>query len=230
MTASNRWAIDLTVFKMGARLYAIWSGWEDDRDMQYLYIAPMKDPMTLAAPRVRLCANDDFLWERVDEQLNGRGLNEAPEVLQHNGRTFVTYSCSGSWQPSYKLGMLELQPGGDPLNPQAWKKFPAPVFQSTLLTFGVGHNSFVKSPDGTEDWLVYHAKRDRRDGWQRAVFIQPFTWSDDGLPVFGKPMAAGQILPLPSGEKVPAISGEHSYQFKSAEDLAAGLTMVITNC
>ena len=23
--------------------------------------------------------------------------------------------------------------------------------------FGPGHNSFVKSPDGREDWIVYHA-------------------------------------------------------------------------
>ena len=65
------------------------------------------------------------------------------------------------------------------------QKFPRPVFQSTAKTFGVGHNAFVKSPDGTQDWLVYHSKLDRRDGWQRAVFVQPFKWTKDGLPDFG---------------------------------------------
>ena len=220
MSISNCWAIDMTILELGTRRYAIWSGWPDDRDLQYLYIAPLKDPLTVAAPRTRICANDDFLWERVDERPQGRGLNEAPEVLQHAGRTFVSYSCSGSWQPSYKLGLLELKPGGDPLNPEDWRKCPKPVFQSSARTFGVGHNSFVKSPDGTEDWLVYHAKCDRRDGWRRVVFAQRFEWNTGGFPDFGEPVASGQPLPLPSGERVQRVSGPRSFNFATSEDLA----------
>jgi hypothetical protein len=219
MSVSNCWAIDMTILELGTRRYAIWSGWPDERDLQFLYIAPMKDPLTLAAPRTRICANDDFLWERVDERLQGRGLNEAPEVLQHAGRTFVSYSCSGSWQPSYKLGLLELKPGGDPLNAEDWRKHPEPVFQSSASTFGVGHNSFVKSPDGAEDWLVYHAKCDRRDGWRRAVFAQRFGWNAGGFPDLGEPVAAGQPLPLPSGEKIPPVSGSRAFIFASSADL-----------
>ena len=174
----------------------------------------------MAAPRVCLCANDDFLWERVDESPRGRGLNEAPEVLQHGGRTFVTFSCSGSWQPTYKIGLLELKPGTDPLQPANWIKYPKPAFQSTLTTFGVGHNSFVKSPDDTEDWLIYHAKLDRQDDWRRAVFAQRFTWDADGLPDFGSPVASGQLLRAPSGETVRCITGARRFQFVDANDLA----------
>jgi len=202
MSVSNRWAIDMTILELGARRYAVWSGWVDDRDVQYLFIAPMKDPLTLAAPRIRLCANDDFPWERVSGPRPGRGLNEGPEVLQHGARTFLIYSCSGSWQPSYKLGLLELKPGGDPLRPEDWTKYPEPVFQSSALTFGVGHNSFVKSPDGTEDWLVYHAKYERREGSRRMVFAQRFEWDASGFPLFGEPVAPGQPLPLPAGERL----------------------------
>jgi GH43 family beta-xylosidase len=219
LSANNRWAIDLTVFQSANRLYAIWSGWQDDQDVQFLYIAPMKDPTTMAAPRVRLCRNDDFLWERVDESPRGRGLNEGPEILQHNGRTFLAYSCSGSWQPFYKIGLLELKPGTNPLQPANWIKYPKPAFESTPLTYGVGHNSFVKSPDGTEDWLIYHAKLDRQDGWRRAVFAQPFTWSADGFPEFGRPVAAGQMLRAPSGETAHGITGPRHFQFADENDL-----------
>jgi hypothetical protein len=149
---------------------------------------------------VQLCDNDDYLWERVDEKLSGRGLHEAPEILRHGERVFLVYSTSGSWQPSYKLGMLELERGADPLKPGAWKKLSQPVFTSTEQTFGVGHCCFVTSPDGHEDWLVYHAKMLRTNGWQRALHEQPFTWTADGRPDFGVPVDSGRPLPAPSGE------------------------------
>lgn len=197
----NGWAIDMTVLELGGKRYAVWSGWDaPGSDRQYLYIAPMKSPIELAGPRVRLAANDTHLWERTEETEQSRGLAEGPQVLQHGGRTFVTYSTAASWLPTYKLGMLELT-GGDPLDPAAWTKFPQPVFQSTDATFGVGHSCFVKSPDDTEWWHVYHAKRDRKAGWQRAIFIQPFTFTADGVPAFGRPVAPGTLLSRPSGEK-----------------------------
>lgn len=219
MSVSNRWAIDLTVFELNRQWYAIWSGWADERDVQYLYIAPMKDPVTLAGPRTRICANDDFLWERVDENRNGRGLNEAPEIVEHAGRIFLTYSCSGSWQPSYKMGMLELKLNADPLSPGNWTKLSQPILQASAKTFGIGHASFVQSPDRNEDWIVFHSKINRRDGWQRAVFTQPFFWSAGGRPEFGEPIAAGQPLALPAGERVVPVTSAREFRFKSAADL-----------
>ncbi len=75
----------------------------------------MKSPTELVGPRVQLFDNDEYLWERTEEKLDSRGLAEGPEVLQHNGRTFVSYSTGASWLPTYKLGLLELT-GDDPMN------------------------------------------------------------------------------------------------------------------
>ncbi len=184
----------------GGRRYALWSGWDPPgSDRQFLYIAPLRSPVELAGPRVRLCANDDYAWEFTEPAPAGRGLNEGPQVLRHGGRLFVIYSCGGSWLPSYQLGLLELV-GPDPLQPAHWRKHPQPVFAGTDRTFGVGHSCFVRSPDGRAWWHVYHAKRDRAPGWPRDILIQPFHFDAAGFPQFGAPVARGQPLPVPSGE------------------------------
>lgn len=195
----NRWAIDGTVLELRGLLYLIWSGWEDRRDIQHLYIAPMSDPWTVSGDRIRLCANDCHLWERVGERRDERGLNEGPQVLRRNGKVFVVYSCSGSWQPTYKLGMLHMDESADPTDPASWTKHPTPVFESAGEVFGVGHCCFTQSPDGRQDWILYHSKRNRRDCWDRVVRAQPFGWTPDGLPDFGRPVPCGRPLAMPSG-------------------------------
>jgi GH43 family beta-xylosidase len=194
----NRWAIDGTILDHAGRRYMLWSGWQDHRDEQWLYIATMSNPWTITSNRVRLCANDDFIWERVDETISSRGLNEAPQVLVRNGRVFVVYSASASWQTTYKLGMLELAGNGDPMNPCAWTKHATPVMAATHTTWGVGHCGFTQSPDGAEDWIVFHAKLERKPNWNRAVFAQRFEWNTRGIPVFGEPVRAGARLWVPS--------------------------------
>jgi len=196
--SNNRWAIDGTAFELENQLYFIWSGWEDERDVQHLYIAPMSDPLTISGNRVRICPNNCHAWERVGERHHERGLHEGPQILRRNGLVFLAFSCSGSWQPTYKLGLLWMNESADPLAPGVWTKLSRPAFESTPDVFGVGHCCFTRSPDDTEDWLLYHAKRHRRDGWQREIRAQPFTWRPDGFPDFGRPVASGVALPRPS--------------------------------
>lgn len=200
----NIWAIDMTVLEHEGKRYALWSGWDKPgTDRQFLYIAPMASPLKLAAPRTLLVDNATHLWERTEENAESRGLNEGPQVLKRGGRTFVTYSCGASWKDTYKLGLLELT-GPDPLDPASWTKHPEPVFTSGGKTIGVGHSTFVPSPDGSEMWHVFHAKIDARDGWRRAVYLQPLDFKADGFPDFGTPVQAGRAIPRPKGETVPA--------------------------
>lgn len=197
----NRWSIDTTPLQLGGKLYAIWSGWPAEEDIQYLYIAPMSNPWTISGNRVKICENNTYLWERVDENLAGRGLHEGPQILNRGGKVLIIYSCSGSWQASYKLGLLWMDAEADPLDPKSWKKAEKPVFQGTDKVLGVGHASFTQSPDGTEHWIVYHSKISPEHGWKRAVWMQPFTWNTAGFPDFGQPAPAGKTLKAPASER-----------------------------
>jgi len=202
----NIWAIDMTVLTLKGRLYAVWSGWDaPGTDRQYLYIAQMASPTRLAAPRTRICANDGHLWERIERRPGARGLNEAPQVFQSPKATAIVYSCGASWLPTYKLGLLEFV-GNDPLNSKSWKKRKRPMFEGSGDIHGVGHSCFVQSLDGEAWWHIYHAKRSRQAGWQRAVYAQPMSVGSLGYPIFGRPHEAGSPLPLPAG--APELSGE----------------------
>jgi GH43 family beta-xylosidase len=192
----DRWAIDGTVLAMDdRRRYFVWSGWEGAENVaQSLYVAPLWNPWTIGERRVRI-STPEHAWER-----NARPfVNEGPAVLRGpGGRVFVVYSAGGSWTDDYSLGLLSLD-GDDPMLPGAWTKRPFPVFSSTRHVFGPGHCSFVKSPDGAEDWIVYHAARHRGAGWKRDVRMQRFGWTADGEPDFGIPVAPGLALEPPSG-------------------------------
>ena len=197
--SSNIWAIDMTVFENNGKLYAVWSGWKEQMDTdatpQHLYIQEMENPWTLKGTRV-LLSSPEQSWE-TGGPLN---LNEGPEVLQHNGQLFIIYSCRESWTIEYRQGMLQLlNPDENLLDPSNWKK-QGPVFEGNAKVYGVGHCSFVKSPDGTEDWIIYHSKKSTNPGWERDVRMQPFSWNADGTPNFGVPVEAGKETARPSGE------------------------------
>lgn len=56
--ANNVWAIDMPVLEHRGKLFAIWSGWKEQRDTdathQHLYIQEMKNPYILKGTRILL--------------------------------------------------------------------------------------------------------------------------------------------------------------------------------
>lgn len=192
------YAIDGTVLTMpdGAR-YFVWCGRPSPAG-QGLYISRMADPWTLAGPRLYLEA-DGF---------GCKGVREGPIALRQHGhdRTFLIYSACGADTPDYKLGMLGIAAGADPMDPAAWKQHPEPVFtrNDAAKVYGPGHNSFFHSPDGREYWITYHAKTRTTQGYiDRSARAQKFTWNADGTPDFGKPIGTDTDLAPPSGEPKP---------------------------
>jgi GH43 family beta-xylosidase len=189
------------VFQYKEQWYLIWSGWEGDADVrQDIYIARLKDPWTTDGARVML-SKPTYEWE----QIGSPDVNEGPEALVNpGGKLFITYSASGCWTDDYSLGLLTLKEGGDPMSPMDWTKSPTPVFTKKPENgaFAPGHNSFFKSRDGKEDWIIYHANSTAGQGCGnvRNPRMQTFTWNADGTPNFGEPVKINTPIKKPSGE------------------------------
>jgi GH43 family beta-xylosidase len=199
--SDDRWAIDGTIFQHEAQLYFLWSGWEGvDNVSQNIYISKMANPWTTEGNRVML-SQPELSWEVKGAPPT---INEAPQFLKQGDKVFITYSASGCWTDEYSLGLLSASASSNLLDPASWTKSQQPVFvkNPTALAFGTGHNSFFKSPDGTEDWILYHANASSGEGCddERSTRMQKFTWKADGTPDFGVPAAVGAALDNPAGE------------------------------
>lgn len=207
--ATNKWAIDGSVFENRGQLYLIWAGWEGDvNGQQNIYIAKLKDPVTVDGPRV-LLSKPEYDWETHGDLHNAGNpphvnVNEGPEFLKHGNKVFLIYSASGCWTDFYSLGMLTASDKADLTDPKSWKKSAKPVFTQSAenSVYAPGHNSFFKSPDGREDWILYHAnpKPDCGCGGQRTPRMQKFTWNRNGSPNFGIPAKTGVPTPVPSNK------------------------------
>lgn len=201
--ANDFWAIDGTVLELNGTNYFIWSGRATTaNDKQNIYIAQMANPWSLTGNRT-LLSTPTYSWEMQGVP----NVNEAPEILKNPaGKVFMVYSASGCWTDEYGLGMLTLKDGGNPLVATDWTKSATPVFQKSTgnNVYGPGHNSFFTSPNGTENWIIYHANAMPMNGNgcgdKRSPRMQKFTFNTDGTPNFGIPVSTGSAIPVPAGE------------------------------
>lgn len=186
--------IDGTVFEYGGKRYFVYSPYVGPDSV--LAIAEMANPWTLDSDEV-IIARPDQSWERQ----GGRQILEGPEFLAGpRGDLFLTYSGSACWSDDYALGLMHAPAGSDPLDPSSWTKRTSPVLQSANGVYATGHNGFFVSPDGKENWIIYHANPapGMKCTRARAPHIQRFGWSEEGWPVFGEPVGAGRVLPAPA--------------------------------
>lgn len=210
---NDNWAIDGSIFKHNDQFYFIWSGWEKPKkegkgEVQNIYIAEMSNPWTISSDRVML-STPEFEWERKFEYPDVWQpeapvyVNEGPQNLAHGDKLHIVYSASGCWTPYYALGLLTMDADSDPMDKASWTKSKDPIFQQSEANgvYGTGHNSFFKSPDDSEDWILYHANDSPIDGCsdKRSPRAQKIGWTEDNMPILGVPYPTSKRLEKPSG-------------------------------
>lgn len=193
---SSTWNIDGSYLEYGGSIYMLWSQWVGS--YQTIFINKMSNPWTLSGSATAI-ATPTWSWEMVSSNVN-----EAPEIIQKNGRTFMSFSASSCNTPDYKLGLMELT-GTNPLSASSWIKTASAVFSKANGVYGPGHNGFFTSPDGTEDWLVYHGNASSSQGCgdTRSTRVQKINWNSDGTPNLGSPVSTSTAVTVPSGETGP---------------------------
>jgi GH43 family beta-xylosidase len=192
---NDGYAIDGAILqKNNGSLYFLWAG----DNTANLYIASMSNPWTLSSSRVRI-ATPKYDWEKQSGTTN-----EGAAVLKRAGKIFITYSANSCVSSAYSLGLLTVNESDDLLNTATWTnaKSPTPVLTSANGAYGTGHNGFFKSPDGTQDWIVYHATANSGGACDesRTPRAHQITWNTDGTPNFGTPQSTSTALTVPSGD------------------------------
>lgn len=191
-TAWDTFSLDATTFTHRGNRYLVWAQSPPGDRGTGLLIARMDTPWSITGPEVMI-TKPDLPWER-----RGHRVNEAPAVIQRNGRVFLAYSASAT-DANYCLGLLTADEKSDLLLVNSWEKSPQPVFASSPETsqFGPGHHCFTTTPDGKTDILLYHARNYREIRGEplhnpdRATRAQVLGWNKDGTPAFGIPVRDG---------------------------------------
>ncbi len=164
----------------------------DGDHVSQIFVQQLKPDMTGLTGEPVLVTEPSQAWEDTTAEWQW---NEGPYVLKHNGQYYLTYSANGYFSPNYAVGYAT---AADPLGP--WRKYEKNPILAKDLSIGVsgpGHNTFVRSPDDSELFIVYHAHTDTANpGGNRNVNIDRAVFVNGRLIIEG-PTRSSQ--PAPSG-------------------------------
>jgi GH43 family beta-xylosidase len=147
----------------------------------------MVDMQTLAGdPRVVVRPHADWHLFLAQRTMYGSVYDwhtiEGPAVRFHNGKYYCFYS-GGAWErENYGISYVVAD---NPLGPYVRPETAStPVLQSVAeKVIGPGHNSFVLSPSGEQEIVVYHAWDAARTA--RRLCIDLLTWEGDKPRIMG---------------------------------------------
>ena len=214
------YALDGTVLDLGEKKYFIYSAHKAKGvTTQQIFINEMADATTLKGSRVKLPAGGTR-WEQMCDI--GDPICEGPQILRHDGKVFVLYSTDMSNYQWYQICALYADETSDLLDPNSWTKIDGPLLTKSLnpadRSLAPGHACTVKSPDGKEDWLVYHAYEGDTASFSgeqeaRCARMLKIEWDENGMPVMGNPIAYDVLQQAPSGSSGSAIALRYEAEY-----------------
>lgn len=148
---NDPWSIDGTYLQIGDDKYHVVAAYNAE-GLQSIMIATLDTENWTVGPW-NLISEPTEPWEMAEPKPDApAALNEGPNPLYNNGRTWLSFSASFCGSPLYALGLLEYDGSGDPLDAASWTK-TGPVFSAANENYSTAHNVFFSSPDGTEVWV-----------------------------------------------------------------------------
>ncbi|NMC05339.1 MAG: family 43 glycosylhydrolase, partial [Candidatus Lokiarchaeota archaeon] len=127
----------------------------------------------------------------VLEKTQDETLIEAPWLVKRDGVYYLLFSANGADTPEYRVSVAT---SNSPFGPFTRRGH---VITKNWWIPGPGHCSAVPSPDGSELFIVYHAKTSWGTSWDREVCIDRLLFEEDEtMHAFG-PTRDPQ--PLPAG-------------------------------
>ncbi|ROR28228.1 GH43 family beta-xylosidase [Mobilisporobacter senegalensis] len=169
-------------------------------------IVKMLNPWTLDNGTVEGSTGTECTLARpiYDWEKHGDNIDEGCAVVEKDGKVYFAYSASSFMNDNYCVGVSYADLNSDLLDPNSWEKLPVPLMSKSPenSAFGPGSPLFVKSEDGTEDWLIHHAGPvGGQTGANRWVRATPVSWTDNSFVNVGVPSNPGTVFDRPSGEE-----------------------------
>ncbi len=132
-----------------------------------IWAGPLTDDLLGFKAPPRCCFWPSQPWE-------GTGWNEAPFVLAHGNLLCAMYSANYFADVAYSVGVALAT---NPMGP--WVKAPYnPILRARDNVWGPGHHCVIPSPDGREQFIVYH-RQVRPNYALRQLAIDRLTITDD---------------------------------------------------
>lgn len=134
--------------------------------LQVVYGAPLaEDGLSLLAPPERMIVPEQD-WEMEQE------INEGPKVIRRGDTYYMFYAGNDFRNPNYAVGYATAP---HPLGP--WTKASEnPVIRAADGLRGPGIATFTVSPDGTEEFVLYHTHAEAA-GYIRQLNMSRVQWA-----------------------------------------------------